>query len=125
MRVRSGAEVNDVLLINNSGVQGLPGDEGAWTATGMGPMSRAKAGRIRGPRSWMPAPRGCLPVRAEFRGQFPADSYQPRKSAVARRLMHEMDRNRAVGGPSETSPTNQDSTFSLVGLVSLGPPYKY
>ena len=43
MRVRSGADVNDVLLINNSGVQGLPGDEGAWTATGMGPSLHGKA----------------------------------------------------------------------------------
>ena len=43
MRVRMGAEVSDVMLINNSGVQGLPGDEGAWTATGMGPSLRTKA----------------------------------------------------------------------------------
>ncbi len=43
MRVRSGAEVNDVLLINNSGVQGLPGDEGAWTVTGMGASLHGKA----------------------------------------------------------------------------------
>ena len=42
MRVRSGAEVNDVLLVNNSCVRGLPGDEGAWTATGMSPSLHAK-----------------------------------------------------------------------------------
>jgi pilus assembly protein CpaB len=44
MRVRLGTDVNDVLLTNNSGVQGLPGDEGAWTVTGMGPSSHGKAG---------------------------------------------------------------------------------
>src|SRR5208282_2970754 len=43
MRVRAGVEVSDVLLVNNSSVQGMPGDEGAWTATGMGPSVRAKA----------------------------------------------------------------------------------
>ena len=43
MRVRAGSDFNDVLLINNSGVQGLSGDEGAWTVTGMGPSSRGKA----------------------------------------------------------------------------------
>jgi len=42
MRVRSGAEVNDVLLVKNSDVRGLSGDEGAWTATGMNPSSRTK-----------------------------------------------------------------------------------
>ncbi len=42
MRVRSGAEVNDVLLVNNSGVRGMPGDEGAWTATGMSLSLRTK-----------------------------------------------------------------------------------
>ncbi|MEI8371893.1 MAG: Flp pilus assembly protein CpaB [Planctomycetota bacterium] len=42
MRVRSGAEVNDVLLVKNSEVRGLPGDEGAWTATGMNPSLRTK-----------------------------------------------------------------------------------
>ena len=31
------------LLITNSAVQGLPGDEGVWTATGMGPISHGKA----------------------------------------------------------------------------------
>ena len=29
-------------LTNNSGVQGLPGDEGTWTATGMGPSRSGK-----------------------------------------------------------------------------------
>jgi hypothetical protein len=43
MRVRAGVEVSDVLLINNSGVQGLPGDEGAWTATGISPSLHSKA----------------------------------------------------------------------------------
>ncbi|MGO9109694.1 MAG: Flp pilus assembly protein CpaB [Thermoguttaceae bacterium] len=43
MRVRTGAEVNDVLLINNSGVQGMPGEEGAWTATGMVPSVHNRA----------------------------------------------------------------------------------
>ncbi len=43
MRVRSGPEVNDVLLIANSGVQGMPGDEGVWTATGLGSISHAGA----------------------------------------------------------------------------------
>jgi hypothetical protein len=43
MRVRAGTEVNDVLLINTSSIQGLPGDDGAWTATGMAPSSHGKA----------------------------------------------------------------------------------
>jgi pilus assembly protein CpaB len=59
MRVRTGAEVNDVLLINNSGVQGLPGDEGAWTATGMGPSVRTKANvETHGPRPVDAGPAG-------------------------------------------------------------------
>jgi pilus assembly protein CpaB len=41
MRVRTGADVSDVLLINNAAVQGL--DDGTWTATGMGPSTRAPA----------------------------------------------------------------------------------
>lgn len=44
MRIRNGVEVNDVVLINNSAVQGLPGDEGAWTTTGLVPSARSKAG---------------------------------------------------------------------------------
>ncbi len=43
MRIRAGAEVSDVLLTANSGVHGLPGDEGTWTAVGMGPVSHGKA----------------------------------------------------------------------------------
>jgi pilus assembly protein CpaB len=51
MRIRTGADVNDVLLINNSSVQGLPGDEGSWTATGMGAMTHTKANPdARGPK---------------------------------------------------------------------------
>ena len=63
MRVRSGAEVNDVLLVNNSGVQGLPGDEGAWTATGMGPSSHGKADSHRRQKRSSTGPPGRLPVR--------------------------------------------------------------
>ena len=51
MRVRTGADVNDVLLINNSNVQGLPGDEGSWTATGLGAIVRNKSNPdTRGPK---------------------------------------------------------------------------
>ncbi len=42
IRVRMGTEVNDVLLVKNSGVQSLA-DEGAWTATGLGPPLHARA----------------------------------------------------------------------------------
>ena len=49
MRVRTGAEVSDVLLINNAAVQGL--DDGTWTATGMGPSPHAPAnGDSHGPK---------------------------------------------------------------------------
>jgi len=42
MRVRAGAEVSDILLINNSGVQGSSSDEGAWTPMGTSPTLHSK-----------------------------------------------------------------------------------
>ena len=65
--------VNDVLLINNSGVQGLPGDEGAWTATGMGPSSHGKADGD---------PHGSKPVEIGPRRRSPAGPAAPPKSAT-------------------------------------------
>ena len=61
MRVRLGTDVNDVLLSANSGVRGMPGDEGAWTATGMGSGPRAKASSAA-PAS-KPAEAGPAPAR--------------------------------------------------------------
>ena len=77
MRVRSGAEVSDVLLTNNSSVQGLPGDEGAWTATGLGSSSHSKANSgNRGPRPGDAGP-AALPPDAIAPLKSGADSSLP------------------------------------------------
>lgn len=72
MRIRAGADVNDVLLTANSSVQGLPGDEGVWTATGMGTRKTTSdlhakpvdAGPIPMPPSKiaLPKPASTLPI---------------------------------------------------------------
>ena len=94
MRVRSGAEVNDVLLTNNSGVQGLPGDEGAWTATGMGPSPHAQgerrtpavpSRRTRGPRRVAAGP--ATPPKSGHRQPAVAGQPSRRQLAVQRRQL--------------------------------------
>ena len=52
--VKTRAEVNDVLLINNAGVQGLPGEGGAWTAMNLG--SGANSSPMPEPHSPEPEP---------------------------------------------------------------------
>ena len=104
MRVRSGADVSDVLLTNNSAVQGLPGDEGAWTSTGMGPSLRAKASAdTRGPkpvgREWpaaVPPSRGRPPPLKVRKPKICRAAVQTGKPAVARRLKCEIERIQAM-----------------------------
>jgi pilus assembly protein CpaB len=50
MRVRAGADVNDVLMVNNSGVQNMAGDEGVWTVTGLGPRIRTRPSETVAPK---------------------------------------------------------------------------
>ncbi len=67
MRVRSGPAVSDVLLVNNSGVRGM-GDEGIWTATGMGPSVQGKAtADTRGPKSMDVGPAALPPAASALK----------------------------------------------------------
>jgi pilus assembly protein CpaB len=56
MRIRAGAEVSDVVMVNNSSVQGMSGDEGVWTVTGLVPRSHSKPSEIPAPSA---APAGA------------------------------------------------------------------
>ena len=127
MRIRTrGRTVNDVLLINNSGVQGLPGDEGTWTAVGDGPNDPHQGEpRHARPRSrTMRAPRRAVAAdAAQARGQ-PADTNRPRKPAspdgpwtspvkpaVARRLTHEMADGSTVGSRRNKEFTDEPTIY--------------
>ena len=40
VRVRTGPDVTDVLLVANQDLTGLPGDDGVWTAANLPPQSK-------------------------------------------------------------------------------------
>ncbi len=77
MRVRLGAEVNDVMLINNSSVQGMPSDEGAWTAMGMGASPRGKPSADPQPSK----PAAAAPAAAAPAELPPASTTPPKAAA--------------------------------------------
>ncbi len=74
--VKTRAEVNDVLLINNAGVQGLPGEGGAWTAMNLG--SGANSSPMPEPHSPEPEPAASpKPAAAQPAAAQPAPSTAP------------------------------------------------
>ena len=74
--VKTRAEVNDVLLINNAGVQGLPGEGGAWTAMNLG--SGANSSPMPEPHSPEPEPAASpKPTAAQPAAAQPAAAQPP------------------------------------------------
>jgi len=74
MRVRAGADVNDVILTKNPVVGGMDGDEETWSFTGTGPSSRGKDVRIAKPAEVGPA---SLPAGAALPTKTGTDSAAP------------------------------------------------
>ena len=104
MRVLFGAEVNEVLLTKNSGVEELPGDETSWTATGMSaPRPRPNA-EAHGPKPAETGPVASTAGPTADHGYVvPAKSgtdsrnaaFQARKFALPRQLKRQVDCNQA------------------------------